>query len=203
MIDTLEKWEKEEGVKFLKRIGIKTGQTVFDFGAGVGHYSIPAALLVGSSGVVYALDIKHQLNELKRKMKCMHLNNLKIIPTNGSIKFDFKDESIDVVLLYDVLHYLEKIQRDQLYLEIFRVLKADGFMSVYPKHIIEDTPLDHFRYLHWYDVKKEIQDQNYKLQEKYCDLISHDDALNRGCVYNFIKGQYDYHKMRAMQEKNF
>jgi len=185
----MEKWEKEEGIKFLKKIGIKTGQTVLDFGAGVGRYSIPAALLVGTSGRIYAVDKEQrELDELSRKAKRLNLSNLEIIRTNGIVTLDFKDDSIDIVLLYDVLHYFEKSEREKLYRETFRFLKANGFVSVYPKHIIEDFPLDHFRHLHWYDVKKEIQGQNFKFQEKYCDTIGHDDFLNRGCVFNFIKG---------------
>ena len=120
----MKKWEREEGVKFLKKIGIKTGQTVLDFGARVGHYSIPAAIAV---------------------------------------------------------------EREKLCSEIHRVLKQDGFLSVYPKHVIEDSPLDQFKQLEFDDVKKEIQDLNFNFQEKNCDTISHDDFFNPGCVFNFIK----------------
>lgn len=185
----MEKWERDGGVKFLKKIGIKSKHVVLDFGARVGHYSIPAACVVGTSGRVYAVDKEQQeLDELSRKARRLNLNNLEIIPTSGIVTFDFKDESIDVVLLYDVLHYLEKFERKKLYRETFRVLKSNGFISIYPKHIIEDSPLDQFRNLHLDDVKNEIQDQNFKFQEKYCDTISHDDFLTRGCVFNFIKG---------------
>ena len=52
----IEHWEKEEGVKFLRRIGMKPGQKVLDFGARVGNYTIPAAIVVGERGLVYAVD---------------------------------------------------------------------------------------------------------------------------------------------------
>jgi ubiquinone/menaquinone biosynthesis C-methylase UbiE len=188
MIDDITEWERKEGVKFLKEIGIKFGQIVLDFGARSGHYSIPAAQIVGSSGQVYALDKEPgELKDLSRKAKHFNLNNIKIIPTNGGVTLDFKSESIDVVLLYDVLHYLEKKEREKLYRETYHVLKGDGFLSVYPKHVIEDSPLNHFRDLHWEEVKKEIQDLNFKFREKYCDTISHDDSFNYGCVINFVK----------------
>ena len=188
MKDNMAKWEIEEGVKFLKKIGIKDGQIVLDFGARVGHYSIPAAIAVGEKGLIYAVDKQEQeLEELGRKTKRLKLKNVNIVRTRGGVKLDFKDKTIDVVLLYDVLHYLRKIERDKLYSETHRVLKQDGILSVYPKHVIEDFPLDQFRQLHLDDVKKEIQDLNFKFQQKYCDIISHDDFLNRGCVFNFIK----------------
>ena len=188
MKDVMTKWEREDGVKFLKRIGIKTGQTVLDFGARVGHYSIPAAIVVGKTGLIYAVDKKQQeLDELSRKTKRLNLKNVKIVRTGGGFTLDFKDETIDVVLLYDVLHYLKKVEREKLYSETHRVLKQDGFLSVYPKHVIEDSPLDQFKQLQLDDVKKEIQNLNFNFQEKNCDTISHDDFLNQGCVFNFIK----------------
>ena len=52
----MERWEKNEGIEFLRRIGIESGQKVLDFGAGVGHYSILVARIVGSKGRVYALE---------------------------------------------------------------------------------------------------------------------------------------------------
>ena len=53
MKDNMKKWEREDGVKFLKKIGMKTGQIVLDFGPGVGHYSIPAAIAVGENGLIF------------------------------------------------------------------------------------------------------------------------------------------------------
>jgi precorrin-6B methylase 2 len=43
-------------IKVLKRIGIRRGQTVLDFGCGYGIYTIPVAKIVGEHGRVYALD---------------------------------------------------------------------------------------------------------------------------------------------------
>lgn len=52
----IERWLREEGEVFLEDIGIKRGQIILDFGCGVGHYTIPAAKVVGKRGRVYALD---------------------------------------------------------------------------------------------------------------------------------------------------
>jgi hypothetical protein len=48
MHNDLEKWEKEQGVKFQKGIGIMEGNKVLDFGARAGHYTILAAQIVGT-----------------------------------------------------------------------------------------------------------------------------------------------------------
>ncbi|MBU1162998.1 MAG: class I SAM-dependent methyltransferase, partial [Proteobacteria bacterium] len=46
------------------------------------------------------------------------------IKTSEVLKIDLDDESIDAVLLYDVLHYINTEERRQLYSEVFRILKT-------------------------------------------------------------------------------
>jgi len=76
-------------------------------------------------------------------------------------------------------------------------LKQDGLLSVYPKHTLEDEPIQEFRGLRLSDVKKEIEDSNFIFDQKHCGLISHDDGLNQGCVLNFRK-----HKEMYKYERN-
>jgi len=97
------------------------------------------------------------LKELQQKAKANNLKNVRIIETFGQIILDFESESIDVVLFYDVLHYFGKDDRKKLYQEALRVLKQDGLLSVYPKHIVGDEPIQEFRKLNLNDVKKEIR----------------------------------------------
>ena len=186
----METWEKEDGVKFLRKVGLRPGQIVLDFGCKVGHYTIPAAFIVGSKGIVYAVDKEQQaLNELQQKARANNLKNVKIIKTSGQTMLDFESESIEVVLFYDVLHYFEKHNRERLYQEVRRVMKQDGFLSVYPKHTLEDEPIQEFRRLGLSDVKQEIEGSNFVFERKHCSLISHDDGLNQGCVLNFRKNE--------------
>jgi len=188
MNNDTERWEKGKGIVFLRKIGIRTGQTVLDFGARSGHYSIPAALIVGNNGVVYAVDKeKEALEELKVKMITFDLPNIKTIRTSGKVKLDLRNESIDTILLYDVLHYLKKVERESLYKEIFRLLKPNGFLSVYPKHVVGDMPMNELRELTLNDVKQEIQNSGFFLTGKLCDEISHNNGLNRGCILNYMK----------------
>lgn len=182
----MEKWEKEGGVKFLKKIGMKTGQIVLDFGANAGHYSIPAAILVGSKGFVYAVDKEQEpLNEMEQKVKALGLKNIKIIKNSGEVRSGLGSESIDIVLLYDVLHYFKKNERKALYCELYRILKPGGLLSAYPKHVAEDFPLMEFQNIHIEDVKQEIIDSDFLFKQKYCSTMSHDNELNSGCVINF------------------
>ncbi|MBN2317214.1 MAG: class I SAM-dependent methyltransferase [Sedimentisphaerales bacterium] len=160
-----------------------------DFGCRVGHYAIPAAKVVGNQGVIIAIDKEtHDLNELEQKVRAHQLQNITMMKTLGQTTLDIESESIEVVLFYDVLHYLEISDRKKLYREAQRVLKRDGLLSVYPKHTLEDEPTQEFRGLSLNDVQKEIEDSNFIFERKFCGMISHDDGLNNGCVLNFRKG---------------
>ncbi len=184
----MPQWETAGGVKFLKRIGLKSGQIVLDFGCRVGHYTIPAAKAVGDKGMVYAVDKEQQaLNELQQKATRLNLKNIRIINTSGRIQIDLENDTIDVVLFYDVLHYHEKKEREKLYAEAHRVLKQDGLLSVYPKHTLEDNPIMEFQNLNLNEIKQEIQNSNFVFGKKHCGLISHDDGFNQGCILNFKK----------------
>jgi len=188
MNEAMSKWETADGVEFLKKIGLKSAQTVLDFGCRVGHYTIPAAKVVGNKGIVYAVDKEeYALNELEQKAKANNLKNITLIKTTGQTALDFESESIDVVLFYDVLHYLEKHDREKLYRQARRVLKQDGLLSVYPKHTRADYPTQTFKNLNVDDVKAEIKDSEFHFEGKLCGIISHDDALNPGCTLNFRK----------------
>jgi len=188
MNEAVTQWETVDGVKFLKKIGLKSAQAVLDFGCRVGHYAIPAAKAVGNNGIVYAVDKKQQaLDELQQKATCLNVKNIRTINTSGRIRVDLKSNYIDVVLFYDVLHYHEKKEREKLYAEAYRVLKDDGLFSVYPKHTLEDNPEMEFQNLSLKELTREIQTSNFVFEQKHCGLISHDDGLNQGCVLNFRK----------------
>ncbi len=182
----MKEWEEKKGIKFLERIGIKSGQKILDFGARVGHYSIPAATIVGVAGKVYALDKNNDsLNELKRKAEKQKLENITLIKTNGNFETGLENNSVDIILAYDVLHLIN--DRKKLYKEIFRVLQKNGLFSVYPKHNKLDNPKKNFANLNPKDIIKEIKNHNFYFEKEYCGLISHDEFINKGCVLNFRK----------------
>jgi len=181
-------WENKEGVDFLQRIGIKPGQKVLDFGSRYGDYAIPAAKIVGDKGLIYAVDKNNgALLKLEEKIKETNLSNIKVIKTNGEFDFPIEANSIDVVLLYDVLHYLDKEKRNELYHLVYELLKPNALLSVYPKHITDDFPWDHFKNMTLDNVKEEIENGGFSFQKRYCGNILHDEYINQGCVLNFRK----------------
>ena len=118
-------------INMLRDIGLLPGMTILDFGCGPGGYSLAAAHLVGAKGQVYALDI-HPL-ALCMVMKAAKRRGLQNIhPILGSYPDDLPNESMDVVLLYDVLHDIP--DTDSVLREIRRVLKPDGILSASDHH---------------------------------------------------------------------
>jgi ubiquinone/menaquinone biosynthesis C-methylase UbiE len=114
-------------IKILEKIRIRSGWNVLDYGAGSGSYSIPAAQLVGPTGKVYATDI-HTLavGEVQKKALMKGLKNVHPILTDCNTQLP--DASIDVVLLFYVLHEFKN--PDVILKELNRVLKPGGLLSV-------------------------------------------------------------------------
>lgn len=186
--DDMRTWENSKGKTFLSRIGVKRGHTVVDFGCRVGHYSIPAALLVGPNGRVYVIDKDGDaLNTLAKKASASGLTNLTTVETAGEAELGLPEVSVDVFLLYDVLHLMEKDKRGALYSKIRQVLDSESLLSVYPKHIATDSPAYHFKDLHMTDVTGEVEGAGFLLEAKICGTMSHDDSLVHGCALNFRK----------------
>ena len=127
------------------------------------------------------------LNELSSKVTAHNLTNVRVTETSGQMKLPLESEVIDIVLLYDVLHYFGTDERTKLYHEVFRVLKQSGLLSVYPKHTAEDNPMMELQHLRPVDVRREIQSSGFQFERRYCGVISHDDGMNKGCVLNFRK----------------
>jgi len=179
-------WTEESGVNILRRIGIMKGHKVLDFGCGSGHYTIPAAKVVGEQGVVYVMDEdKEDMNKLMNKARTMGLKNIIKLKASGKLKISLSNESVDVVLLFDILHHYyfpKETERRQLLGEVYRVLKPYGLLSLYPTHLKPNMvpKLD--------DVKREIEGANFHKESEYPDMImNHEDRIEQGCVINFRK----------------
>ena len=112
----IEIWLAKDGKEFLKEIGVKKAQVVLDFGCSVGHYTIPIAKVVGKEGKVYAVDKDREaLAQLMQIAKSEGLKNIVPITTSGELKINLERNSVNAVLLYDILHYLCLEERKELY----------------------------------------------------------------------------------------
>ncbi|MBE0479988.1 MAG: class I SAM-dependent methyltransferase [Dehalococcoidia bacterium] len=115
----------------LDDVGIKEGYQVLDYGCGPGSYIVPLAELVGASGKVYALDI-HPLaiQEVRKLAKKKGLAN---VCTIFASEPGLPPASVDIVLLYDILHHLRNVS--EVLVDLHRILRPEGILSVRDHHM--------------------------------------------------------------------
>ncbi len=167
-------------LEVLERTGLNKGQIVLDFGCGSGTYTLPAAKIVGKQGRVYALDKDTQaLDELMHEAESTGLRNVTRMDMSGEVRIELRNESVDVVLLFDVFHsyyFPQTDDRRNLLNEIHRIMKPSAFISVWPKHMESEA-------------KGEIEEANFYLEREYSETLIHDNKdSERGQILNFRKG---------------
>lgn len=182
----VEEWFSGLGEEFLRSINVEAGHSVLDFGCRIGNYSVPAARVVGFTGKVYALDMNHEaVDELVARANALGLGNIIVpIKTRGELTIDLPDKSVDVVLLYDVIHgilgsagTLDPFR--QLLEEIHRVIRSRGIFSLFDKHI-EETGFN------LGDIVREIENLFSYCGQSTARLM-HWDRLEEGTIHTFQK----------------
>jgi ubiquinone/menaquinone biosynthesis C-methylase UbiE len=136
------------------------GNTVLDFGCGLGFNSIPAAKFVGKEGKVFALDISKQAVDLvNKKAGKAKLGNITTIHSDCATGLE--DESVEVVYLHNVLPLIRN--KKAVLKEIMRVLRKGGRLSVTTGKIARNAGQDTMS-----DEDLTIYMQN----EYYCKLVN-------------------------------
>jgi len=121
-------------MEVVKEVGIKSGFKVLDYGCGPGGYIAPVSELIGQDGTLYALDVMPVAIEMVKKLTSKKkFQNVETILSD--CKTGLPDDSIDVVLLYDVFHDLE--DQDSVLTELRRILKPEGTLSFSDHHLNE------------------------------------------------------------------
>ncbi len=128
--------------KNLTELGVSDGMRVVDLGAGSGFYAIESAKKVGPRGMVYAVDVQQDLlSKIKNSAGLMGLHNVEVIWGNiekiGGTKL--RESIADRVILSNTLFQVEPADRDNLALEVKRLLKSGGKLLVVDWS--EGTPL--------------------------------------------------------------
>lgn len=115
----------------LKEAGLKRGAWVADFGCGAGAWTIPAAIMVGNCGKVYALDIlNHMLEITGSKAQRLGLKNIKLIRTDLE-RFplqEIKSASCDLVIISNILFQLKN--KKNFLKNAKRVIKKSGHLLI-------------------------------------------------------------------------
>jgi predicted methyltransferase len=194
--EEMETWLKKDAKIFLEEVGIEKGDVVLDFGCGIGYYTLPVAEIVGGEGKVYALDKDPDaLTELMKKAESGGLDNIKTINTFGKFKISLDTSSVDVVLLYDVIHLIgweetegettrrsSVVDRQPFFEEVYTVTKQNALVSVYTPHLDTHTDIVSER-----DIIKEIEKAGFNFESEFYTELLHDNNLVRGHILNFRK----------------
>ena len=187
MENDVQRWIDQEGIIYLRELGVMTGHVLVDFGCNEGHYTIPAASVVGSDGQVYAIDKeKSALERLKITAQNKGLDKIKLM-ISAKPAIDLPADYADIILIYDILHYLDTDKRNTLYKSASTVLKNDGLLSVFPKHNQRDWPMWHLANKNIPEIIREIEDCRFVLIGSTEKRLIHDDVIERGVVINFKK----------------
>jgi SAM-dependent methyltransferase len=196
MADDVKQWLAGPGERFLRRVGLREGQVVLDFGCRRCTYSIPAAHVVGPGGAVLAVDKNTEaLETCDGLSERGRLDNVKTIDTGGEVHIPLEDESVDVVLLYDVIHLIGWVKRggttvrkscrdDRRVLlgEVHRVARDGALLSLYCPHLKSHTDVESDE-----DIRCEVEQAGFRFDEDFRTELVHDDVLTAGRVLNFRK----------------
>ena len=178
--EDMNHWINHQGIQLLKDIGMEKEQYVLDFGCGHGNYTIPASLIVGNKGRVYAIEKnKESLKKLTCMIKDKKLKNVEIINLLFKQKLPISKNFIDLILIYDVIHLIEN--RKNLFIEFHRILKPNGFLSVFPKH--HQTHMN----MNIDEVQEEIESFGFHFDTKLFKKLMHDNHIEENFLLNFKK----------------
>jgi ubiquinone/menaquinone biosynthesis C-methylase UbiE len=112
-------WQNPEEI--IEKVSIKPDFVSADIGCGSGVFTIPLSYKVKK---VYAVDVQKEMLEfLEAKVKKYRLENIEL-KLAGANEIPLSDESIDLLISINTLHEFEN--RDQMILEMLRVLKPNG-----------------------------------------------------------------------------
>lgn len=119
-----EREQNEQPEKVLDVLKLEKGQTVCDFGAGNGYFSLKMARRVGSEGKVLCVDIQPQMLELlRRRARAQKVTNIEpILCTETDPKLPAN--SIDLLIMVDVYHEISN--PIPVMAGIHKAMKKDG-----------------------------------------------------------------------------
>lgn len=165
-LDRPERESEEAPDLALDAIGIRTGMTVADVGAGTGYMSLRMARRVGGSGKVYANDLQPEmLQKLRSNSQREKLSNVEtVLGTETDPRLP--SNAIDLVLLVDVYH---EFSHPQAMLDKIREsLKPDGRL-VLLEYRKEDPaiPIRPEHKMSVVEVRTEVEAEGFKLDKVF------------------------------------
>jgi SAM-dependent methyltransferase len=106
--DEKERDDADEPGQLVRLLGIKSGMTVADIGAGSGYYVVRLSSIVGSNGRIIAEDIVPKyLRSLRKRVRDLGLRNV-VIGLGEPHDPKLPADSVDVAILVHMYHEIEQ-----------------------------------------------------------------------------------------------
>ncbi len=126
-------------------MGLKSGQTVADFGCGSGFFVLASAKFVGNTGTVYAVDVQEaKLVATQSSATQQGFKNVQAIKADLDKPLqDIEATSCDAVIMASILHEIDS--REILLKNAYKILKTGGKMLAVewkPDHTPFGPPLE-------------------------------------------------------------
>lgn len=97
-LDELSLWSAPFGLELLKRVPVRTHQTILDIGAGTGFLTLELAQRCGESSTVIAVDPwAAAMVRLQRKSDRIGMTNLTLLQQDAT-DLPLRDQSVDVIV---------------------------------------------------------------------------------------------------------
>ena len=151
----------------LAHLPIKPGDKILDLGSGrQGYFTFTAARLAGEKGKVWAVD-KDPVAVANIDSLAKVYNHYNVKAMHGDVEnlhqMYFDDNSIDVILLTNILSELQK--QNRLLEDIYRVLKKKGHLFILD-WADNDFPNAPTNLLDKNDLKNHIKDNYYTILQE-------------------------------------
>ena len=125
--ESLSFWNKY-GIATVNRLHLEPGMKVLDVACGSGASALPAALKVGSTGNVIAVDIAEDLLKLGRaKIDKLELQNIQFLFADMT-ELNYADESFDAVVCVFGIFFVSDMEA--LLKKLWRMVKPKGKLAI-------------------------------------------------------------------------
>jgi ubiquinone/menaquinone biosynthesis C-methylase UbiE len=112
----------------IKKMGIKSGQSILDLGSGTGKNECFMAEKVGPYGKIIGVDISDEMLSRARK-RCHNYPNIVFNKQRAELPLPYR-EDFEVVFISFVLHGFENTQKLWIINNAYQALKAGGSLYI-------------------------------------------------------------------------
>ena len=116
---------RDDPVARLREAGVGAGMTVADVGAGYGYFAIPAATIVGQSGLVYAVEPNpDRAKRITQAASEKGIKNIVVTTAPAEQMTEIPSGAVDLAMAISSVHHFTDIEKALT--EIRRIVRPGG-----------------------------------------------------------------------------